>query len=128
MENDVRGLQGSVARRPTTMKVFLRRKSTVAFFLALPLIVLVASLVIYPALFSMYLATLNKSMERFVGLGNFEFLFNRNTFWMVVQQSCLFAVTAVIFKAAIGFMLAHFVHTIPAKGQRKWRGMLLIPG
>ena len=127
MQNDMTSLKGSAARRPTTLKVFLRRKSTVAFLLALPLIVLVTALVIYPALFSMYLATLNKSMERFVGLDNFVFLFKRETFWMVVKQSCLFAVTAVLFKAAIGFMLAHFVHTIPAKGQRKWRGMLLIP-
>ena len=46
---------------------------------------------------------------------------------MVVQQSCIFAITAVIFKALIGFIVAHFVHNIPAKGQRKWRGMLLVP-
>ena len=39
----------------------------------------------------------------------------------------LFAVTAVIFKAMIGFIVAHFVHNIPSKGQRKWRGMLLMP-
>jgi multiple sugar transport system permease protein len=38
-------------------------------------------------------------MERFVGFGNFEFLFRRETFWMVVKQSCIFAVTAVVFKA-----------------------------
>lgn len=110
-----------------TMKKFVRRRSTIAFMMALPLILLIALLVVYPALFSMYLATLNKSMERFVGLGNFEFLFKRNTFWMVVQQSCIFAISAVFFKALIGFFLAHFVHTIPAKGQRKWRGMLLVP-
>ena len=55
------------------------------------------------------------------------FLFKRETFWMVVYQSCLFAITAVIFKAMIGFVVAHFVHNIPAKGQRKWRGMLLVP-
>ncbi len=66
-------------------------------------------------------------MERFVGFGNFTFLFKRETFWMVVQQSCIFAITAVIFKALIGFIVAHFVHNIPAKGQRKWRGMLLVP-
>ena len=46
---------------------------------------------------------------------------------MVVYQSCLFAITAVIFKAIIGFVVAHFVHNIPTKGQRKWRGMLLVP-
>src|SRR5262252_6221261 len=104
-----------------------RRKSTVAFLLALPLILLIAGLVVYPAFYSLHLATLNKSMEHFVGLGNFEFLFKRDLFWMVVKQSCIFAVTAVIFKAAIGFIAAHFVHNLPAKGQRKWRGMLLIP-
>ena len=117
----------SPAPRRMTMKKFVRRRSTIAFFMTLPLILLIALLVLYPALFSMYLATLNKSMERFVGLGNFEFLFDRNTFWMVVKQSCIFAVSAVFFKALIGFFLAHFVHTIPLKGQRKWRGMLLVP-
>ena len=95
--------------------------------MALPLIVVVTSLVIYPALYSVYLATLNKSMERFVGLGNFTFLFHRETFWMVVKQSVIFAVSAVLFKALIGLFLAHCVHNIPAKGQRKWRGMLLVP-
>ena len=117
----------SPARRRMTMKKFVRRKSSIAFVMTVPLILLIALLVVYPALFSMYLATLNKSMERFVGLGNFEFLFKRDTFWMVVKQSCIFAVSAVFFKALIGFFLAHFVHTIPLKGQRKWRGMLLVP-
>ena len=109
------------------MKKFLRRKSTIAFAMALPLVVVVTALVIYPALYSIYLATLNKSMEHFVGLGNFTFLFSRETFWMVVKQSIIFAVSAVLFKALIGLFVAHCVHNIPAKGQRKWRGMLLVP-
>src|SRR6266446_823706 len=109
------------------MKRLLRRKSTIAFAMALPLLLIIASLVIYPAFYSIYLATLNKSMERFVGLGNFGFLFTRETFWMVVKQSVIFAVSAVFFKALIGFFVAHFVHNVPTKGQRKWRGMLLVP-
>ena len=109
------------------MKKFLRRKSTIAFTMASPLIIIIASLVIYPAFYSMYLATLNKSMEHFVGLDNFSFLFKRETFWMVVKQSVIFAVSAVFFKALIGFFVAHFVHNVPTKGQRKWRGMLLVP-
>ena len=95
--------------------------------MALPLLLIIASLVIYPAFYSIYLATLNKSMERFVGLGNFGFLFTRETFWMVVKQSVIFAVSAVFFKALIGFFVAHFVHNVPTRGQRKWRGMLLVP-
>ena len=117
----------AVARKRGGLQRLARRKSTIAFVMALPLIVLIAALVVYPAFYSMYLAMLNKSLERFVGLANFSFLFTRDTFWMVVKQSCIFAISAVLFKALIGFCVAHFVHNVPAKGQRKWRGMLLIP-
>src|ERR1700719_245934 len=123
----VRDLQIPAARRRVGRRPLVNRKSMVAFLFALPLILIVACLVIYPAFYSMHLATLNKSMTKFVGFGNFLFLFKRSTFWMVVEQSVLFAVTAVIFKAVIGFIVAPFVHNIPQKGQRKWRGMLLIP-
>jgi multiple sugar transport system permease protein len=95
--------------------------------MTLPLMLLVGILVIYPTFYSLELATMNKSMKKFVGLGNFQFLFTRETFWMVVESSVLFAVTAVIAKAIIGFVVAHLVHNLPAKGQRKWRGMLLVP-
>jgi multiple sugar transport system permease protein len=110
-----------------TVREFFRQKSTIAFFFTLPLILLIVVLVIYPAFYSLYLASLSKRMDRFVGLSNFSFLFTRETFWMVVKQSCIFAVTAVIFKAILGFIVAHLVHAIPAEGQRKWRGMLLVP-
>src|ERR1700709_615327 len=114
-------------RKRTSLRNAMKRKSTAAFLMTLPLIILISLLVLYPALYSLHLATLNKSVQRFVGFGNFEFLFKRETFWLVVKQSCIFAVSAVIFKALIGFILAHFVPNIPAKGQRKWRGMLLVP-
>lgn len=121
------GTRRPAAARRGSVRALLQRKSTIAFFMALPLILIIAVMVLYPALYSLNLATLNKSMERFVGFGNFTFLFNRETFWMVVRQSVVFAVTAVFFKALIGFFLAHFVNNVPAKGQRKWRGMLLVP-
>ena len=109
------------------MKKILQRKSTIAFVMALPLILIIGLMVLYPALYSVHLAMLNKGMEHFVGFENFTFLFSRETFWMVVKQSVVFAVSAVIFKALIGFCVAHFVHNVPVKGQRKWRGMLLVP-
>ena len=111
----------------SSLHKLMQRKSTIAFLMALPLILLILILVAYPAGYAVWLAMLNKSMTKFVGFGNFEFLFKRQTFWDVVFQSCLFAITAVIFKAMIGFVVAHFVHNIPTKGQRKWRGMLLVP-
>src|SRR3954452_7040373 len=122
----IEGAPQSAARRGGVRRL-ARRKSTLALVMALPLIVLIGALVIYPALYSIHLAMLNKSLEHFVGLANFKFLFSRDTFWMVVKQSCIFAISAVLFKALIGFCVAHFVHNVPVKGQRKWRGILLIP-
>jgi multiple sugar transport system permease protein len=103
------------------------RKSTLAFALVLPLIVLIGGLILYPFGYSIYLSMLNKAETRFVGLDNFRFLFRRETFWMVVQQSVIFTVTAVFFKSLLGFILAHLINVLPNKRQRLWRGLSLVP-
>jgi multiple sugar transport system permease protein len=105
----------------------LQDRSTIAFLMTLPLITLMIVLVAYPAGYAIYISMLDRSMTRFVGLANFALLVSRDRFWMVVCQTGLFAVTAVALKAIIGFAVAHFVQNIPTKGQRKWRGMLLVP-
>lgn len=110
-----------------SLRRFVRRRSTIGFLMCLPLLVIVAGLIIYPALYSLYLAMLNKAQTRFVGLDNFSYLLGRDTFWMVIEQSAIFALTAVFFKALIGLVTAHLVNNLPTKGQRKWRGMLLVP-
>ncbi len=115
------------ASRPGGMRRFMRHRSTMAFAMCLPLLAVVVSLVVYPGLYAIYLSMLNKKMTKFVGLDNFTFLLSRPTFQAVIFQSVLFAVTAVILKALIGFMLAHLMHNIPSKRQRIWRGLLLIP-
>ena len=109
------------------MRKFMGRRSTIAVLLCSPLIVLIVGLVIYPAFYAVYLSMLNKRMTAFVGFGNYLFLFKRNTFQLVIFQSCLFAITSVILKALLGFILAHLMHNIPSGRQRIWRGLLLIP-
>jgi len=116
----------SPARRMTMQKL-MRRRSTTARALALPRILLICGLVIYPAFYAVYLSMLDRKMEHFTGLRNIIFLLHFDTFWMVVEQSCIFAISAVFFKALIGFLTSHLVHNLPPKGQRKWRGMLLVP-
>jgi multiple sugar transport system permease protein len=111
----------------TSLQRFARRRSTIAFLMTVPLLAVILGLVAYPAGYAIYLSTLNRTMARSIGLGNFEILLDTDTFWMVIGQSCIFAITAVLAKALIGFWLAHMLHDIPAKGQRKWRGMLLVP-
>src|SRR6476661_1465732 len=115
------------ARRKSGLHRFVRRRSTIAFLMCLPLIVIVAGLIVYPTLYSIHLSMLNKAQTRFIGLGNFSFLLSRDVFWMVVQQTAIFAISAVFFKALIGLITAHLINNLPAKGQRKWRGMLLVP-
>jgi multiple sugar transport system permease protein len=109
------------------LRRLLRHRAMVAFLMCLPLVLIILSLVIYPAFYAIYLSMLNKAQTKFVGLGNFAFLLNRDVFRMVVEQSAIFALTAVLFKALIGLITAHLVNNLPAKGQRKWRGMLLVP-
>jgi multiple sugar transport system permease protein len=105
----------------------MRRRTTVAVAMCVPLIAIVGGLILYPAVYAIYLSMLNKAQTRFIGLSNFTFLIGRDTFQMVVVQSAIFAISAVFFKALIGLITAHLVNNLPSKGQRKWRGMLLVP-
>jgi multiple sugar transport system permease protein len=113
--------------RQSAMRRYLARRSTIAFLLASPLMLLIGALVVWPAMYAIDLSMLNKKMTQFVGFGNFTFLMKRNTFHLVLFQSCLFALSAVFFKALIGFIVAHLMHNIPGKHQRIWRGLLLVP-
>src|SRR5271156_4232315 len=117
-------LQSSSAQN---LRLFMRRRSTIAFLMCLPLIVIIGGLVVYPAFYSIYLSMLNKTQTHFIGLGNFRFLLSRDVFVMVVEQTAIFALSAVFFKALIGLITAHLINNLPVKGQRKWRGMLLVP-
>lgn len=122
------GMPAAVAPpRTGTLKRLARRRSTLAFLMALPLLAVIGGLVVYPFFYAIELSMLNKRMTRFVGLDNFTFLLGRETFQLVIFQSVLFAVSAVIAKALIGFILAHVLHELPARGQKLWRGMLLVP-
>jgi multiple sugar transport system permease protein len=122
------GAQSAAApTRRSSLGKFMHQRSTIAFLMCLPLILIISCLVIYPAFYSIWLSMLNKAQTKFIGLGNYRFLLTRDVFWMVVQQSTIFAVSAVFFKALIGLITAHLINNLPVKGQRKWRGMLLVP-
>ncbi len=116
----------SLAHRVAAIRKFVQRRSTVAFLMSLPLILLIGGLMVYPAFYAIYLSMLNRRMTAFVGADNFFFLLRRPTFQMVIFQSCLFAVTAVISKAFLGFTIAHLMHGVEGKHQRILRGLLLV--
>ena len=114
-------------RRVGSLARLSRRRSMTAILLCVPLMVVIFGLKLYPTTYGIYLSMLNRKMTEFVGLDNFIFLLGRNTFQMVMFQSCLFAVTAVLLKAVLGFVLAHLMHNIRGKNERMWRGLLLVP-
>ena len=123
---------GRAGSRPATgftarFVLWTKRKPVVAVFLCGPLLALIFGLVVYPFFYSIFLSMLNKKETAFVGLANWFFLFNRETFWMVVRQSIVFAVAAVFFKVLFGFIVASLINILPEKRQRIWRGLALVP-
>jgi len=113
--------------RGGSLRKLSRRRSTAALALCFPLIAMIVGLKIYPTIYAVFLAMLDRKMNNFVGLDNFGFMLSRPSFQLVVFQSCLFAVSAVIMKAFVGFILAHLMHNIRGPSQRVWRGLLLVP-
>ena len=82
------GVQGGQrAQGRVSLHKMARHRSTTAFLLCLPLIVLIVGFVIYPAFYALWLSMLNKKMTAFVGLANFSFLLKRHTFQLVIFQS-----------------------------------------
>src|ERR1700740_2115275 len=93
---------GKPASARSGLSRLVRQRSTTAFLMCLPLIAIVAGLIVYPAFYSIYLSMLNKAQTHFIGLGNFSFLLSRDVFQMVIEQTAIFALSAVFFKALIG--------------------------
>ena len=63
---------------PSKLKLLLRRRSTLAFMLCVPLLILVFGLIVYPFGYSIYLSMLNKRETKFVWFANYFFLFKRD--------------------------------------------------
>ncbi len=126
---DQLGITGTRAKYDVKARflLWLKAKPTIAFLLCVPLLALVLGLVVYPFFYAIYLSMLNKRETIFVGLDNWFFLIKRDTFWMVVKQSIVFAVLAVFFKVLFGFIVASLVNILPEKRQRIWRGLALVP-
>src|SRR5260370_20129191 len=70
---------------------------------------------------------LNRAKTKSSVCGIFTSRRGGDVFWMVAEKSAICPATAVLFKALIGLVTAHLVNNLPTKGQRKWRGMLLVP-
>ena len=119
---------GRAAGQRSGLHRFVRRRSTIAFLMCLPLILIIAGLVVYPALLFDLSVDAEQGADPLHRSRQFHLpAVARHVLDGGASRSAIFALSAVFFKALIGLITAHLVNNLPAKGQRKWRGMLLVP-
>jgi len=105
-----------------------RDTGAAAVFL-LPLLVLVVGLIIYPFGRAIWLSLTDKFVgypERFVGLRNYNYLLNDDTFHEVVRNTAVFTVASLALKVVTGLGMALVLNAI-WRGRNFFRGLLLLP-
>jgi multiple sugar transport system permease protein len=104
-----------------------------AFLFVAPAVALLVILVGYPFLLSLYLATSNAVVGdpgRFVGFAQFARLLRQEIFQQTLQNTAVYAITAVVAKVVLGMTLAVILagfsrHRLP--GSRLIRALILLP-
>ena len=106
-----------------------RGDTRTALLFLLPLFVLVVGLIVYPFYRAVWLSFTDKLVgypERFVGLRNYAYLLQDDTFHKVVKNSLVFTVGSVSLKVVTGIAMALVLNDI-----RRWRNLfrsvLLVP-
>jgi multiple sugar transport system permease protein len=117
----------------TPARRLLRPDETTALIFVAPAVTLLALLVAYPFLLSLYLATSDAvvgSAGRFVGLAQFARLVRQEIFQQTLQNTAVYAISAVVAKVVLGMALAVILagfgrHRLP--GSRLVRALILLP-
>jgi len=105
-----------------------RDTGTAALFL-LPLFVLVVALIAYPFYRAIWLSFTDKLVgypERFVGLRNYAYLIQDDTFRQVIRNSLVFTAGSVSLKILSGLAMALVLNGV-WRWRNFFRGMLLLP-
>ena len=106
----------------------IREAGTALLFL-LPLLVLVVALIVYPVYRAVWLSLTDKLVgypERFVGLKNYFYLAEDDTFHQVVRNSFVFTVGSVGLKVVTGVLMALVLNNV-IRGRNFFRGLFLLP-
>jgi multiple sugar transport system permease protein len=106
-----------------------RRDALTALLFLLPLFVLVVGLIIYPFYRAIWLSLTDKLVgypERFVGLRNYIYLANDDTFHQVIKNSFVFTIGSVALKVVTGLAMALVLNNV-IRGRNFFRGLFLLP-
>ena len=105
------------------------REAATALLFLLPLFVLVVALIFYPVYRAVWLSLTDKLVgypERFVGLRNYAYLAQDDTFHAVIRNSLVFTVGSVGLKVVTGVLMALVLNNV-IRGRNFFRGLLLLP-
>jgi multiple sugar transport system permease protein len=108
---------------------FFLRDQVVGYVLILPALILIASLIVYPFFYALWLSVSNAwvgSPGRFVGLANYLKLVNNNIFRQTLQNSLVFTGASVALKTVFGIGLALLLNKAVFL-KRFIRGSILLP-
>ncbi|HWN04712.1 MAG TPA: sugar ABC transporter permease [Candidatus Dormibacteraeota bacterium] len=126
-------LAGPVAREarpaPRRRAGVLARESRSAYAFVTPAFCLLAFLVAYPFVLSVWFSLSDARIGRagsFVGLGNFERLFSSSIFLQTLQNSFVFTAAALTCKIVFGMALALLLFRV-TRFKRLIRGAVLLP-
>lgn len=105
---DAASSQGT-AYRPTLWSRLNNSRNLLGFILMLPTALLLLLFLTYPLGLGVWLGMTDTTIGRrgvFIGLENFELLFDDSVFWLSVFNTFLYTVVASIFKFVLGLWLA----------------------
>ncbi len=95
-----------------------------------PTVLLVTSLILYPALYNLWLSTQRRDLfaasGTFVGLQNFAYLLSHREFWNSLKNGVVFAGSSVVLQTGLGVGLALLLNR-RFFGRNLVRGALLFP-
>jgi multiple sugar transport system permease protein len=115
-------------RAPPGGRARIRETGTALLFL-LPLLVLVVALIVYPVYRAVWLSLTDKLVgypERFVGLRNYVYLAEDDTFHQVIRNSFVFTAVSVGLKVITGVLMALVLNNV-IRGRNFFRGLFLLP-
>ena len=105
------------------------RDTGAAFLFLSPLLLLVVGLIAYPFTRAIWLSLTDKLVgypERFVGLRNYAYLLDDDTFHEVVRNTLVFTAGSLVLKVLTGLAMALVLNAV-WRGRTFFRGLFLLP-
>jgi multiple sugar transport system permease protein len=125
--SSVTDAQGRLTRRRASG--MQQQERILGYVLLVPMFLLIGGLLLYPALWAIYLSFTDKVVgqtERFVGLANYVYILNWPDFGRTIFNTVWLAVLGVAFKAVVGMSMALALNeNFP--GRNIARGILFLP-